>query len=297
MTRERKGGRAAERRPQQPSRRVGKSVEQATHTESRSFRKVLFGVIASLGILGAIGSYYVPKVLQATEDRFDPRPPIKVDQVSWTTDTPNFLFPPSVPPASVSMDLFQKKANNSKLLNEWSQSNGGVALAEQQVDVVIRGRDDRPVVINSIEVQVIDRQPANGLWFNIWQGCGSVSDVRLIAADLSTDEVVEEWTVEGETPVDPPVLRVTDTDVEVIRVKVSAPAGPAEVVSWRIDLGYSTSQQSGHIEVVPSLGEFRLATYAAAETAEPYVYSSSTGELKPSPNSFRGASKGSDDIC
>jgi hypothetical protein len=271
--------------PSDPHRLRGKSKESALDDQSpRELRRVPFGnrllsLIAALGIMGAIGSYYVPRILSSLEDKLDTRSPVIVDEPSYGTETPNFIFPRSTSPRSVPGDLFLRAASNNQELQLWAQDHGGVALGEQSVQLVVRARGGDSIVISDVQAVVQRRETPSADWFNSWSGCGGLAEVRVMTADLSDDVVEHQWKSSGKDLPSPPVLRVTNQDIEVIKVEVSAPRAPPQLILWTIELRYSSRQESGSLEIDAGGAPFQLASGSTARDAVEYEYGDAASGL------------------
>jgi hypothetical protein len=148
----------------------------------------------------------------------------------------------------------------------------------------VRGREkDHPVVVTDVEARVLRRAaPARG-WFNTWNGCGGVIDVRRLHANLSQDPVDQRWIANGDQIVEAPVLRVTDSDIEVISVEASAQDAPPEVIHWVIDLYYSVGAEVGRLEIDAGESPFQLTTPATVKNSPEYEYVDSTQGLRRTP--------------
>src|SRR4051794_19187428 len=68
----------------------------------RRWVTVLLAGLGALGVLGAIGSYYVPGILDRIGSAATGRVPLDYDLILDRTETPNYVFPDAVNAADFS---------------------------------------------------------------------------------------------------------------------------------------------------------------------------------------------------
>ncbi|MGY1711697.1 hypothetical protein ACI8AC_19545 [Geodermatophilus sp. SYSU D00758] len=224
----------------------------------------MLALVGALGIAGAVGGILVQSAFEAAQDRLlDP----VVVQVEDRTGTPNHLFPVTVDPAGAPVDI---DTVDTAEFERWATENGGIPYGDRSLELVLRGREAEPVVIDEIRVRVLETSPVpDGTWVNSWEGCGAAVPVRVLVVDLAGDPPSVEVYVDGVLE-DSPVFRVSDSDVEVFHVEV---VGGPGVVSWALEMSYSAAGEDGTVTVDEVDGRpLRLA-----HGGTPLVYSVAPG--------------------
>jgi hypothetical protein len=227
----------------------GAASEKATSQKSRSWAKVLGAVLGAFGILGGIGAYYLPGILSAGGRLVDKQPSLEYT-AALLMEAPNFVFPRSLRPSAVPMSILRESNNDPASAESdfgaWAQRHGGL-IVDPEVQITLRAPSAQPVIVTSITVRVLRRFPARPGWFNAWYGCGGVFNVRTEQVNLAADPIKTEWRGRSGVLKIPPVLRVTDTDNEVIDVEVYT-AKP-QVDDWVIDVTYLADGHEGSLRV------------------------------------------------
>ena len=65
----------------------------------------VWATLGALGVLSAIGGYYVPGILESGGEVVTNRAPLDYDVAPGREGTPNFVFPTSSEPSSVPLDI------------------------------------------------------------------------------------------------------------------------------------------------------------------------------------------------
>jgi hypothetical protein len=209
--------------------------------------KAILSALVALGVISALSAYYLPGILKSGGSLIIKRAPIYYSATVQPI-TPNYVFPPSFPPAKVPASLlrniFEGQGLNS--FASWAERNGGV-IVEPEVQLILRARDSSPVIINNISVRIVGQTPVKGGWFNAWDGCRGVVDVRTETVNLDRHPFAVTWSDRSSGRIKPPTLEVTNTDNEVIDVQVYT-ARP-QIIHWVIQVSYSASNSSGILRV------------------------------------------------
>ena len=228
----------------------GKPTQKSDSSEQARFGKRLRAILSSLaalGIIGAISAYYLPGILRSGGSLIIRRAPIYYSETVLPV-TPNYVFPVTFPPAKVPVPLLHKVFERQGLsaFADWAERHGGVIVAPE-VQLILRARDSSPVIISNISVQIISQAPAKGGWFDAWDGCGGVVDVRTVTVNLDKHPFAVTWSDRSSGRIKPPTLEVTDTDNEVIDVQVYTVR--PEIIHWVIQISYSAADSSGIMRV------------------------------------------------
>lgn len=136
-------------------------------------------ILTAFGVLGAVGSYYVPGLLERAADTVG-RKPLKVtvalpEEHGWPF-APRWLLPLST--GSLPSDAPLPGDDVGTTFQEFRtwQAAHGVVGQSQAVRLTISGVDDRPVIIQSIKPVVDDRsEPLKG-WYIREQPCENLRD-------------------------------------------------------------------------------------------------------------------------
>jgi hypothetical protein len=210
----------------------------------------LWAVLGALGILSTVGAFFANLALDTARDRLTE--PLVVD-VREADSGPNYLFGPTVDPADAPIDGSDLDSSGFR---RWADARGGVPYHDTSYEFVFRGRDPEPVVIQDIGVKVLERSALPAApWVNSWEGCGAAIPVRLLTVSFAADAPQVDLFIDG-VPNDGAVLRVSDSDVEVVQVDVTG--GPA-VVSWVFVVTYSSAGRDGTLEIEKDGSPFRIA--------------------------------------
>lgn len=226
-------------------------AEQAPgRSRKRGISATLIAALGALGILSAVGALVVNSAVETGRDVV--LEPLAVDVIE-RTGSPNFFFPAVVDPGSAPISL---ESNGDDLFRDWAVRAGGIPYYDRSLELTLRGRDATPVVVSSVRVRVVARTPLAGEWVNSWEGCGAETPVRVLTVDLATDPPIEKLIVD-EVEKNDAVFQVSETEIEVFRIDLTAGAG---LVSWVIDVKYNSRGKDGVLTVTSSAGKpFQLA--------------------------------------
>jgi len=209
--------------------------------------KAIVSSLAALGIVSAITAYYLPGILRSGGSLVIKREPIYISE-TVLPGTPNYVFPQSLPPTKVPITLLHNVLERQGLnpFISWAEQHGGIIVAPE-VQLILRARDANPVIINNISVQITRQTPAKGGWFDAWDGCGGVVDVRTLTVNLDRRPFAVFWSDRSSNHMKPPTLKVTDTDNEVVDVQVHT--SRPEIIHWVIQVSYFAANGSGTMRV------------------------------------------------
>jgi hypothetical protein len=193
-----------------------------------------------LGLLGTIGGYFVNLALESARDRLSEPLTVSLED---RTSSPNYLFPPTVEPRNAPVDVDHP---NDAEFRRWAERNDGIPYSDRSLEMVLRGRDAEPVIINDIRAKVIERTAVpREFWLNSWEGCGGVLPVRLLEIDLSQDPPPVKVYIDG-SEAEMPRFEVSASDIEVFQVDIT---GGASVTSWLLEIDYSAAGKNGVREI------------------------------------------------
>ena len=144
----------------------------------------------ALGVVGALVSYTVPRVLDRGGEAVrgaigsdaaivaTVRHPGEYQSLSFFS--PMYFFASLAP-----TDVPEHARMGGKLAEwyAWARKHGAVPGQEQPLRLILRGRDAEPVIIDAIRPRVIERGPPLAGWFTHERGCGEVP-VREAHIDL-----------------------------------------------------------------------------------------------------------------
>ncbi|WP_217915197.1 hypothetical protein [Miltoncostaea marina] len=247
----------------------------------------------ALGVVAAVVGYVVPVALDEGSERIagalDRDAPIAAQVLqpgeyqTGTFFTPMYIVG-DVPPEAAPADLLADGRDDEYYA--WAREHDAVVGQEQTFRLVLRGRDERPVIVNGITATVVERlAPAAG-WFTHRRGCGAV-EVREARIDLDRDPPGIAFSDNIAEPPTTPRLdftkRVTPDDVEVVDV-VATTRSPT-LVRWRLEVLYSAADGTGSV-VVDDRGEPFEVSGLARGRAE--FYRLSDGVLVREPGSDPG---------
>lgn len=222
----------------------------------RGFLNRFWKLALTLGIVGAIVSYTVPRVLdrggEAVREAIGSDAPLLVtvrqpgEYESLSFFTPMYLFPSLAP-----KDVPRNVLIGDRLPEywAWARQNGAVPGQEQPLRLTLRGRNDEPVIIDALRPRVVERaQPLAG-WFSHERGCGEV-EVRKARIDLDSDPpsigFSDGFTKESGEQQLPLTLQVSSSDVEVVDVLAVTKSAD---VKWELDVLYSAAGDTGVLVV------------------------------------------------
>jgi hypothetical protein len=273
------GDMATRRRQRNPSARPQRG-------EPRNRKRTLAWIwtaLGTLGVLGAIGGYYIPGILKTGGEVVTNRAPLDYDLVLARDATPNYVFPASLDPSSVPLDRLQGTVTN---FSQWALEHGGVIAGDQAVRVVLRGRESSPVIVNGLAARILSTQQPRSGWFNAWDGCGAAVDTREIHVDLSRSPPSTTWYDENGREMRPLTLQVTSTDHEVIDVFAHT---TREEVQWVLEVSYTSAGKDGVLRI-DNRGKPFVVT--ALGNAVGYQYYDGPTGLERSPDLDRQAQRG-----
>jgi len=220
-------------------------VSQKKRKKRQSERRLkrIWVTLGALGVLSAVGTYYVPGILHSGGELIIHPAPLQYT-ATYVRSDPVYVFPSSTSPGSIPAGLLRRIfwRHQFSAIEPWALSHGGIPVAPQ-IRLVLSGRDARPVIINSLAIRIVRERRLKGGWFNGWYGCGGVVDVRAVVFNLDRNVPYGSWSDRHDSEIRPPTLRLTDTDNEVIDVDVHT--SRSNVIYWVIILSYSFDGRSG----------------------------------------------------
>jgi hypothetical protein len=83
-----------------------RKTDASTETRSGKRLKAIVSALAALGVVSAITAYYVPGILKSGGSLIIDQAPIDYS-ATVVPDTPNYVFPASLPPAKVPSSLMR----------------------------------------------------------------------------------------------------------------------------------------------------------------------------------------------
>jgi hypothetical protein len=213
--------------------------------------RLLSGLVA-FGVFGAVGGYYVPRVLDKIGTAVSR--PLSVDVFVGEVEQPTYVFPDSVQPAEVATDVLNdahgRLGSPARML-----AKGAVFAHVAPVRVVVRGRNSNVIHLEDVRVRVVSQSPPLEGWFNTWRICetGAV-DPRTLSIDGEHTETPPVWYIDGQA-VGHPAFTVSGSDEEVFDVAVRA---KQHEVSWVIEIEYSSVDSDGTLRVDDHGAPFRV---------------------------------------
>jgi hypothetical protein len=247
----------------------------------------IWTALGTLGVLGAIGGYYVPGILKSGGEVVTNRAPLDYDLVLARDTDPNYVFPASSNPSSVPLDRLQGTMTN---FSQWAMQHDGVIAEDQAVRVVLRGREPSPVIVNGLAARIISTQKPRSGWFNAWEGCGGVVDTREVHIDLSRNPPSTTWYDKDGNEVSPLTLQVNSTDHEVIDLFAHT---AREEVQWVLEVSYTSAGKDGVLRIDDHGKPFVIT---ALDNAVGYQYYEGLTGLERSPDLDRLAQR-SEPVC
>ena len=221
--------------------------------------KVLSG-LAALGVLGAIGAYYTPGILDRLGGAVTDRIPLDYTIFPADAVSPNYLFPDSVDPGSAPGVPGRSKVDG---FAAWAGTHGGVLADEQSIRLVLRGRTSDIVHVNDIQVRVLSRAKPGSGWFNAWTGCGAPVNPNEMTVDVDNGGAVT-WVVD-EHPTSHPAFTVSSSDEETFDLVVRS---TKEEITWVAEVTYSSTERDGVLRIDDHDTPFRLTTIGNAKAYE-----------------------------
>ena len=247
----------------------------------------IWTALGTLGVLGALGGYYVPGILKAGGEVVTNRAPLDYDLVLGRDSNPNYVFPASSDPSNVPLDRLQGTMTN---FSQWAMRQDGVIAEDQAVRVVLRGREASPVIINGVAARIVSTQKPRSGWFNAWDGCGAAVETREIHIDLSQNPPSTSWYDKDGSEMSPLTLQVNSTDHEVLDVFAHT---AREEVQWVLEVSYTSAGKDGVLQIDDHGKPFVVT---ALDNAVGYQYYDGPTGLQRSPDLDRLAQRG-EPIC
>jgi len=254
----------------------------------------VIAVLTSLGVLGAVGAYYVPGILDRLGAKTTNRVPLDFDLVLDRTETANYVFPASTKREVVAAALYGENEEADEY--QWVRKHGGVLAEEQVVRLILWGRDESVVHIDDIRVRIIARNKARAGWFNAYDGCGGIAVPRRIEVDLDRSPPSQVWYVDDKK-VHRPAFVVTASEEEIFDITVTT---SRDEVEWVLDVLYSSAEGSGTLQV-----DSRGRPFITTSVANAKAYLVNDGEAESTSDvfvrwpAFDGSKLGKDDhpVC
>jgi hypothetical protein len=218
--------------------------------------------LGALGVLGAVGAYYVPGILDRLGSAATGRAALDYDLITDRTTTANYVFPDSVRP----VEFPAQAAYNGDSVDGWAQAHNGVLADEHHVRLILRGRDASIVHIDALRVRVVSRTAPRAGWYNANDGCGAGVNPRVVMVDLDNSPPVETWYVDGEE-VNKPAFTVSASEEEVFDVQAFT---SRDEVSWVIEVAYSSAEDSGVLVIDNGGAPFTTTTVTRAKAYTNY---------------------------
>lgn len=252
----------------------------------------IISVLSAFGVFSAVGTYYVPGLLSwlgggstptSSPSQVTPTTPAAVpldfDVVLDRTETPNYVFASSVDPASVPVATLE----NDRDFRQWADSHGGVLADLETVRIILRGREQAVVHVDSINIKVVGRTTPRSGWYNGWDGCGGVAAPRILAVDFDQQPPRTQWLIEGENA-DAPSFTVSSTEEEVIDIEATS---LRDEVQWVVEVRYSALGKDGVVQIDNAGKPFVITSIAHTQS---FVYAFDGKPLARTPD--RDASAG-----
>lgn len=237
-------------------------------------RPVATSIVAFLGLLGTIGlQWAVPKALDMVSsgisERVRSNKPVDVAIASGAVTFQRFS---SVPRAYVipnPIDEIPPPQSVEQAYDPaWKYALGGVDANYTEVQIVVQGRGNSPVILQNLEVRVVERkEPLVGTL--IQEAGGDLIDVRYINVDLDPARPtlkLGSGPIEGEGAWSFP-LSVSGTASEVIHIFASTESCSC---SWVAELFYVYRAQAGSV-IIDNNGVPFETTSADNVTSSYYV--------------------------
>jgi hypothetical protein len=215
----------------------------------------VIAVLAAFGVLSAIGSYYIPGILDRASVLAG-RQPLEVN-VAFPPDyqSESFFSPMWLVPLTAGSQP-QDAPTDGGQLHVW-QAARGVMGQDQSLRITVSGTDDRPVILQSISPVIVSRtEPLSG-WFTSDRGCGGV-DVREAHIQLDPNPpsiMFSDQSGKG-TPQLALTLQVSRTDVEVIDVVATTHEA---TVDWVLQIAYTVDGRAGTMRIDDHGRPFRVS--------------------------------------
>ncbi len=152
-----------------------------------------------------------------------------------------WIFPTGSPgPEEVPSSTIRE---GSGALNTWALEHGGVAAETLALRLSVRARDESPVILHGLRVDVVKREkPLDGWFFYPEHGCGG-QPVREVSVFLDEEPVVP---LDSRGKPFDITLRVTKADPEVYEIHATT---YASYVEFRLTLLYDSESGAGEYDM------------------------------------------------
>jgi hypothetical protein len=146
---------------------------------------------------------------------------------------------------------------------EWEQNVGVIDGDQTNLTITVTGKSDRPVVLQSLDVEVTDRRTPSRYGFTLPSLCPTVPvNVRYMSFDLDKDPPIliksEDNRIRlGEPPPDEPIsfpYLVSQTELEVFDLYLHTTTCDC---SWRLHLHWISGGRSGKLTIDDNGQPFR----------------------------------------
>lgn len=134
----------------------------------------------------------------------------------------------------------------------WALAEGAIPAHHLEMEIVVRGTSDSPVIINGLRIVITQRSNPIPGWYSTGIACGGQT-VRQAYVDLdATPPRISYWPDPGQTdlPNQKPsrslTLRVTRDDIEILDIFAVT---DKYAVSWYADLLYDTANKAGTFRI------------------------------------------------
>jgi hypothetical protein len=238
-----------------------------TNTEAPSNRRMRRWLTRTLAItlpliIGWAVTYFAPGIWASLTGLAGKRPvqvQVLVKPDDFTSGVP--WVPTYVIPRSLTRGELPVSGDDRGNLYEWANQMAGTNATDTLVRLVIRGDSASPVILQNLDVEVVNRQPALAGTFIGQDGLGSGVTVRYVSADLdSTPPDVRFVNPAGET-LDVLPLQVTPSDVEVIDIYAFSLECDCE---WVVNLVFAVDGETESMTVDDDGKPFRTTSDTAA---------------------------------
>ena len=128
----------------------------------------------------------------------------------------------------------------------WARRQGGVRAQEDAFRIVLRGREESPVIVNGLTAHVLSTRTPRSGWFNGWDGCGAAVDTRQVHFELERKPPSATWYDKNGEEIDPLTLQVSATEHEVIDVFAYT---FREEVEWVLEVSYTSAGKDGILRI------------------------------------------------
>ncbi|SES46798.1 Helix-turn-helix domain-containing protein [Streptomyces sp. yr375] len=199
--------------------------------------------------------------------------------LAWTADSQVWALhcshdyvigkpPAQVPPPPVEQDA-----------GPWASAQGAVHGHETNVEISVQGRSSTAVVLTALRVRVVGRAaPAQGIAYDMDQGCGGSLSRRYFAVDLDKDRPVAHSIAGNDAGTPIPAVsmpyRVSSTDPEVLLVTARTDTCDC---NWYLELDWSSQGRTGTVRVDDHGRPFRTSGIKGLPR---YWYGSDNGDRK-----------------